>query len=97
MQNLNTIKTAEDLKNLPISDDWHKIDKSDKYHIKRDTKNCFMLSDSEFYCGSIIKNKKKYIVAATLHNISYELDFETLEKAFAFLIEKAKTIYIKEK
>ncbi|OCL85379.1 hypothetical protein [Arcobacter porcinus] len=87
-----TIKTVEELKELPISDDWYKIDKSDKYFIRRETKNCFSISDAEFHVGELIRNKHKCLFHAILNNVDYEANFETFEEAFHFLIEKAKTI-----
>ncbi len=91
MENI-TIKTVEDLKELPISDEWHKIDKSDKYFIRRETKNCFSISDAEFHVGELIRNKHKSVLQGTLNNVDYEANFLTFEEAFDFLIEKAKTI-----
>ncbi|RXJ94015.1 hypothetical protein CRU94_09295 [Arcobacter sp. AHV-9/2010] len=87
-----TIKTVEELKELPISDDWHKIDKSDKYFTRRETKNCFSISDGEYFVGELIRNKHKCVLQVSLNNVDYEANFETFEEAFAFLIEKAKTI-----
>jgi len=88
MKDLITIKTVEELKELPISDEWHKIGKSDKYFIRRFAKNFFEISEKGDFTGQLYESCNKFVLQLVLKNSYYELIFETLKEAFDFLIKK---------
>ncbi len=95
MENLNIIKTVEDLKELPISDEWdivelHRIGKSDKYFIGRGYKDGFVIFEKGDFLGQLYESCNKFVLQLVLKNSYYELIFETLKEAFEFLIKKVE-------
>lgn len=92
------VKTVEDLKNLEITNYeqgyiYSKIFKSDKYEIRKESETKFVISDGEFYTGSLycIPEENRWKFEGNFFDIDYDEVFDNLELALDFIIENART------
>lgn len=96
------VKTAEDLKNLEITNYeqgyiYSKIFKSDKYEIRKESETKFAISDGEFYTGSLfyIRDENRWKFEGNFFEIDYDEFFDSVELALDFVIENARTNLIR--
>lgn len=63
--------------------------KNNKYTIKRNSKNLYLILDKdEIYIGYIFFNKENFLLNSPIKNFNCVMEFKTFFEAFEFLIEK---------